>query len=179
MTPEQTERRRLYMAEYRRRPGVKARQLEQERARRQKRTPEEKARAHELKRLNTQRRRDAGIHTVTLLPRDEYERLFRAQRGLCAICRRPESSKSAKGRVRRLSIDHDHDSSRSRALLCSRCNTAIALMSDSPEIALAASEYLRWHRKVDAANRLQAALGGHRVPELSRDAAERMQEALA
>ena len=47
---------------------------------------------------------------------EEYEALYRAQGGKCAICRR------ATGAVRRLAVDHDHKTGEVRGLLCKPCN---------------------------------------------------------
>src|SRR5216683_6936514 len=41
----------------------------------------------------------------------EYDTLFAAQEGLCAICRRPPGKKS-------LAVDHEHGTGRVRGLLC-------------------------------------------------------------
>lgn len=122
-------------------------------------TPEQRAAKHEQRRQWTQRRREQGIHTVPhLLPQDEYVRLFTSQLGRCAICRQSESARDAKGRVRRLSVDHDHVTDAARGLLCSRCNSGLGLFLDDPELLRAALAYLT----------------AHIVPELRRDAAERL-----
>lgn len=56
---------------------------------------------------------------------EEYERLFEAQGGLCAICRQSETIKTGAGALRRLAVDHDHATDRVRGLLCYRCNSAL------------------------------------------------------
>ena len=57
---------------------------------------------------------------------EEYDRLFAEQGGVCAICGNPESARDQwNGRVRRLAVDHDHETGRVRGLLCGRCNTSI------------------------------------------------------
>ena len=57
----------------------------------------------------------AMIEKTYGLTSSEYEALFAAQGGRCAICRaRPKS--------KRLAVDHDHKSGAVRGLLCSRCN---------------------------------------------------------
>lgn len=79
---------------------------------------------------------------------EDYERMLVEQNGLCAICNRPETAASTKPRrtgertVRRLAIDHDHATNRVRGLLCSRCNLAIGMIEDSPDILRAALAYL-------------------------------------
>lgn len=49
----------------------------------------------------------------------EYEQLFKAQGGKCAICRR------ATGKKRKLAVDHDHKTGVIRGLLCKNCNYRI------------------------------------------------------
>lgn len=64
----------------------------------------------------------------------------------CAICGYEEEVKSARGRLRRLVIDHDHATGFVRDLLCSRCNAALGLFRDDVEVLLAAAQYLVKHR---------------------------------
>lgn len=68
---------------------------------------------HELKKFN-------------LTPAD-YDRMLRAQHGKCAICGHDPMKRPRHGsRVRRLSVDHDHDTGRVRGLLCVGCNFRVA-----------------------------------------------------
>ena len=57
----------------------------------------------------------------------DYEILWNAQNGVCAICKQPETAIDPHnpGNVRRLSVDHDHETGKVRGLLCQRCNVAI------------------------------------------------------
>ncbi len=67
----------------------------------------------------------------------EYERLFKAQGGVCAICeRRP--------RTKALSVDHDHLSGEVRGLLCFTCNSGILMYAQNDaDRLLRAAQYLR------------------------------------
>lgn len=47
----------------------------------------------------------------------ERNKLYRAQDGSCAICKRHELTFT-----KRLAVDHNHKTSRVRGLLCFRCN---------------------------------------------------------
>jgi hypothetical protein len=47
---------------------------------------------------------------------EQYWALYEAQGGRCAICR------WASGKVKRLAVDHDHETGRVLGLLCGRCN---------------------------------------------------------
>ena len=58
----------------------------------------------------------------------EYELLWKIQGGVCCICLKSCSSKSL------LSVDHCHDTGRIRALLCKKCNVAVALLRDNTTI---------------------------------------------
>jgi len=87
------------------------------------------------------RRRSASAHdrrvseTYGLRP-GEYEVLFAAQGGVCAICK--------ESRRERLSVDHDHKTGVVRGLLCRRCNNYLLAKGakDRPEVLRAAAEYL-------------------------------------
>ncbi len=71
----------------------------------------------------------------------EYVALWNDQRGLCAICRQPESV-ARNGRIQSLPADHDHKTGRIRGLLCHRCNVAIGLLREDPALFMAAATYL-------------------------------------
>lgn len=88
-------------------------------------------------------RRFAHVKHKYGVTREEWERLFAEQGGVCAICRRPETAHEPRtGAVRMLAVDHCHASGRIRGLLCYRCNTAIGLLGEDPERLEAARRYL-------------------------------------
>lgn len=62
------------------------------------------------------RTRVAGVYGIG---RDDYDRLYAAQGGMCPICQR------ATGKTRRLSVDHDHATLAVRGLLCRPCNSML------------------------------------------------------
>lgn len=66
----------------------------------------------------------------------EYERMFEAQGGVCAICdeARPEE--------RALHVDHDHETGVIRGLLCFRCNNALGDLREEYELFRRAADYL-------------------------------------
>lgn len=73
--------------------------------------------------------------------RDRYDEILNAQGGGCLAC----------GSTDRLSVDHDHTccpGTRScgvcvRGILCGRCNSALGLVQDRPEILENLVSYLR------------------------------------
>lgn len=76
---------------------------------------------------------------------DEYDAMFETQGGVCAICGKPEIAVDKSGIVKRLAVDHDHDSGKVRGLLCFKCNSMVGFVRDDSDIFLKASEYLRRH----------------------------------
>lgn len=68
----------------------------------------------------------------------DYEALLISQGGACAIC----GSASACTNKDNLYVDHCHQTGVVRGLLCQRCNSAIGLMRDNPELCRKAVEYL-------------------------------------
>jgi hypothetical protein len=66
-----------------------------------------------------------------------YDSIERLQGGVCAIC----GSVSKSGR--KLAVDHNHATGKVRGLLCLKCNVALGLMSDNPDLLISAVSYLR------------------------------------
>ena len=82
----------------------------------------------------------------------DYELMDRQQQSLCAICFRPETKVDNRtGKVKRLSIDHDHSCCGGkksckgciRGLLCASCNHAIGLLDEDYERILALAQYVK------------------------------------
>lgn len=68
---------------------------------------------------------------------DDYLKMQRKQKGLCAIC-----YKTPKQNGKNLSVDHCHKTGRVRGLLCVDCNTSLGRMKDSPKLLRKAAKYL-------------------------------------
>lgn len=57
--------------------------------------------------------------------------MLEKQKGLCAICNKPETKTHARSKeVMPLSVDHCHATNRVRGLLCSQCNLMLGLAED-------------------------------------------------
>lgn len=75
----------------------------------------------------------------------DYEALFRAQNGCCAICGREIRSYQEAKSPRQACVDHDHQTGKVRALLCPSCNRGLGQFSDSPRLLRKAATYLEYH----------------------------------
>lgn len=71
-----------------------------------------------------------------------YDRLLAKQDGVCAICSEPELSKHRDGKIRRLAVDHDHETNKIRGLLCNRCNKGLGIFEDDTLLLWSAYGYL-------------------------------------
>lgn len=67
---------------------------------------------------------------------DDYVNLYKKQNGVCAICL--QECKTRKS----LSVDHDHKTMVVRGLLCNRCNRAIGMLHEDPDILERAKKYI-------------------------------------
>jgi hypothetical protein len=91
------------------------------------------------------RRRAAHLLNTYQLTMEEYDRLYEAQGGVCAVCQR------ATGKVRKLAVDHDHSCCAGkiscgkcvRMLACSTCNKMLGHLRDDPEAFERAAKLLR------------------------------------
>lgn len=81
----------------------------------------------------------------------QYEELLASQDGKCAICEQPETSGDGKtGTIKRLCVDHCHNTGKVRGLLCFRCNGTLGKMEESPQLFSAMWDYMHKHSKVTA-----------------------------
>ena len=75
----------------------------------------------------------------------DYAKMHNKQRGLCAICKQPETGHNGRWRksTLQLAVDHDHKTGKIRGLLCRRCNQAIGKLNEDPRLLDRAAAYLR------------------------------------
>lgn len=105
------------------------------------RTPEQKAarkeyqKAYVMKnRAELQKKRQiAARRQLYRLSEDEFQALLKKQEWECAICRRLLVAPV---------VDHDHHMGNVRGLLCRKCNAALGLLDDNPELLERAAKYL-------------------------------------
>lgn len=69
----------------------------------------------------------------------EFGAAKEAQGGLCAVCKRPPSSKG-------LQADHCHKTGKKRALLCTRCNLTLGKLENEPDLVAKLMAYLEEHQ---------------------------------
>lgn len=75
-----------------------------------------------------ERRHQDTLRKYNLTP-IEYGLLLASQGGVCAICGEPEKAKGqGTEKIKRLAVDHSHDSGTVRGLLCTRCNVGLGLI---------------------------------------------------
>lgn len=76
---------------------------------------------------------------------EDYKAKIVAQNGVCAICYKPETAARG-GKIKMMSVDHDHATGEVRDLLCHACNVVLGLAKDDPEILRKAADYLERHK---------------------------------
>jgi hypothetical protein len=81
----------------------------------------EKQRVIKCRELNPDRAHDRGLKQRLDLPMGQYAVMLKKQKGVCAICLRPQRMDSK----RRLHLDHDHGTKKYRGLLCHGCNVSL------------------------------------------------------
>ena len=74
---------------------------------------------------------------------NKYNEILLKQNNLCAVCKEHETTKDILGNIVDLAVDHSHVNLYVRGLLCSKCNKAVGLLGDNPDIVDRVSTYLR------------------------------------
>lgn len=92
--------------------------------------------------------RAGDLHKMYGIRLADYQRMLDQQKGVCAICGKPETS-TYKGRLRFLAVDHCHDTKAVRGLLCAGCNLGIGHLDHDIERMKAAITYLEHHAVPD------------------------------
>jgi hypothetical protein len=75
----------------------------------------------------------------------EYHKMSENQNNKCAICKQKETRKSNNGKIRVLSVDHNHITGKVRKLLCSRCNAVLGLIKENKFILNQMVKYITKH----------------------------------
>jgi len=91
----------------------------------------EKNRDKRLKKL-----REIHLRNKFGLTPDEYDRILDAQDGACALCECAPTPGIS------LHVDHDHGTGEVRGLLCVRCNNALGLLREDPDLLKRAARYV-------------------------------------
>jgi Recombination endonuclease VII len=82
--------------------------------------------------------RSSNLMRLYGLTLDQYDALVAQQDGVCAICGEPPT----KGRGKRLTVDHDHQTGEIRGLLCGLCNVGLGYLREDPKLLERAKAYL-------------------------------------
>lgn len=119
----------------------KARAADRERYKRRTGTPEGKAALLEANRRYKQSERGklaAWARHITKnysIDAEAYFEMLNKQGCGCAIC-------GTKPAERRMHVDHSHSTKAVRGILCSKCNQAIGLLNENPQLFDKAKQYL-------------------------------------
>lgn len=80
--------------------------------------------------------RQQNLRTKYGLSLEDYQKLLDNQKGVCAICKLPPEGDIP------LYVDHCHTTNRVRGLLHNRCNLALGMLQDNPNLISRMKWYL-------------------------------------
>lgn len=86
---------------------------------------------------NKDKRRNNSLRFSYGISLDDYNKLFAAQNGKCAICNKHQSRE-----YRALCVDHNHATNKIRGLLCNNCNKNLGIL-ENKTFCLKATIYLQ------------------------------------
>jgi hypothetical protein len=91
---------------------------------------------------NRQKALDNFMYRTYGLDVGDYQALLASQNDGCAICGGTETPLDKTGVRRRMPVDHDHLTGKTRGILCHPCNTTLGNMHDDPALLRKAADYL-------------------------------------
>lgn len=92
--------------------------------------------------------RRRGLRRRYGITESDYDRLLLEHDNKCAICKEAETAIDGKtGTIRKLAVDHCHQTGSVRGLLCFRCNAMLGRVKESITILAAMQAYLSKHNQ--------------------------------
>ena len=88
--------------------------------------------------------RHYGLNRYYGISVNDFAEMYHKQDGKCAICGNPETV-TLRGKVKPLSVDHNHATGQVRKLLCTQCNHLLGHAKEDVKILQKAIEYLNNH----------------------------------
>ena len=97
-------------------------------------------RKHYIKNAVRMKRDDRkyNLKTNYNLTLEQYNEMFKKQKGKCAICEKHQSELKVS-----LHVDHNHTTGQNRGLLCHKCNFGLGLFAESIELFDKAKQYIK------------------------------------
>jgi hypothetical protein len=103
--------------------------------------------SHNLKKYNaenTDKIRNTKLQKIFGITLIDYNQMLEEQNYLCVICGNKETVTDKRtNKIRKLSVDHDHQTGRVRGLLCGNCNNLLGRCKDNIKILQSAINYLQ------------------------------------
>lgn len=76
-----------------------------------------------------------GLKHIYNMTVEQYNQMLVDQNGVCSLCRKPELD-------RRLGVDHNHETSEIRSLLCRRCNFLVGYVENNVDLVKQILKYI-------------------------------------
>jgi hypothetical protein len=87
-------------------------------------------------------KREQNYRTRYGISLSDYDDIWAAQAGTCAICGATSGQPGRPGSL--LFVDHDHVTGAVRGLLCRPCNSGLGMFQDDPQNLARAAIYLKY-----------------------------------
>jgi len=138
-TPEERAKANAYAKQYRQRPHVRTKILEDNRSRYKERGEqyrEANRQRYKTDPIKREKHREENRRRLYGITSKEYQALWTKQQGKCAVCTCIPTGK------RKLAVDHDHISGQIRGLLCVQCNAALGLLHEDVHSIMELARYI-------------------------------------